>query len=145
MGSDQTIGKNPKLLDDEAVNGRAIKCISMLLPKLPTNHQYKVIFMTRPIAEVVASQRAMTARLGSKAANLDIEQLERGLRSHREEARKWAARASHIDWLEIDYPTLVREPSAAISRLVEFLGRERLPNEAAMAAVIDPALHRRKG
>ena len=53
------IGKKPELLDDEAVEGRAIKCISMLLPQMPAQHEYKVIFMTRPIAEVVASQQAM--------------------------------------------------------------------------------------
>jgi LPS sulfotransferase NodH len=52
---------------------------------------------------------------------------------------------SHIEWLEIDYPALVREPAPAVSRLIEFLGAERLPNEAAMAAAIDPTLHRRKG
>jgi predicted AlkP superfamily phosphohydrolase/phosphomutase/tetratricopeptide (TPR) repeat protein len=138
------IGKKPELLDDEAINGRAIKCVSMLLPRMPAKHDYKVILMLRPIAEVVASQRAMTSRLGTKAANLDPEQLERGLRAHREEVRKWAASMPHIDWLEVDYQLLVREPSTAVSRLVQFLGRERLPNEAAMAAVVDPVLHRHR-
>jgi len=41
------------------------------LPALPAKHQYKSDFMLRPIAEVVASQQAMTTRLGRKAANLD--------------------------------------------------------------------------
>lgn len=36
--------------------------------------------MLRPIDEVVASQRAMTTRLASKEANLDLRQLERGMR-----------------------------------------------------------------
>jgi predicted AlkP superfamily phosphohydrolase/phosphomutase/Flp pilus assembly protein TadD len=138
------IGKKPELLADVAVAGRAIKCISMLLPAMPANHQYKVIFMLRPIAEVIASQQAMTTRLGTKGANLDVEQLERGLRAHREEVRRWAATASHIDWLEIDYPELVRDPASTIAKLVEFLGAERLPNEQAMAAVVDPLLYRRK-
>ena len=139
------IGKKPELLDDETVEGRAIKCISMLLPVLPEKHQYKVIFMLRPIAEVVASQQAMTTRLGTKGANLDPEQLERGLRAHREEMRKWATNAPHIEWLEIDYPDLVRDPVPPIAKLAGFLGPERLPNGAAMAGVIDPTLHRRKG
>jgi hypothetical protein len=138
------IAKEPELLDDEAVEGRAIKCISMLLPALPSKHQYKVIFMLRPIAEVVASQEAMTARLRTKGANLDPEQLERGLRAHREEMRKWATNAPHIEWLEIAYPMLIRDPAPSIARLVEFLGPECLPNEKAMAAMVDPALHRRR-
>ena len=49
------IGNHPELLDDEAVNGKAIKCVSMLLPGMPAKHDYKLIFMRRPIAEVLAS------------------------------------------------------------------------------------------
>ena len=101
--------------------------------------------MTRPIAEVVSSQEAMTARLGTKGANLEREQLERGLRAHRAEVRKWAEATPHIEWLEIDYPALVQNPQPELAKLVEFLGSELLPNESAMAAAIDPALHRRRG
>jgi predicted AlkP superfamily phosphohydrolase/phosphomutase/Tfp pilus assembly protein PilF len=136
------IAKKPELLDDEAVQGHAIKCISMLLPSLPTKHQYKVIFMLRPVAEVVASQLAMTTRLGTKGAALDREQLERGLRAHREEIRRWAMHASHVELTEIEYPALVRDPTPMIAKLVQFLGNERLPNEKAMTGVIDPSLHR---
>ena len=57
------IGKKPELLDEEGLDGRAIKCISMLLQKMPLKHNYKVIFMTRPIEEVVVSQNAMVNRL----------------------------------------------------------------------------------
>jgi predicted AlkP superfamily phosphohydrolase/phosphomutase/tetratricopeptide (TPR) repeat protein len=138
------IAKKPELLDDEAVEGRAIKCISMLLPAMPTRHQYKVIFMLRPITEVVASQQAMTSRLATKAANLEPEQLERGLRAHRQEIRRWGATRPNVEWFEVDYPALVRDSAPTISKLVEFLGRERLPKEHAMVEVIDPSLHRRK-
>ena len=138
------IAKKPELLDDEAMEGRAIKCISMLLRQMPEKHQYKVIFMLRPIAEVVTSQQAMTTRLGMKAARLDSEQLERGLRAHREDMRRWAKNTPNVELLEVDYPALVRDPAPAIAKLLEFLGSERLPNEKAMVGVVDPALHRRK-
>ena len=138
------IGKQPELLDDEAVNGKAIKCVSMLLPRMPAKHDYKLIFMRRPIAEVVASQQAMTTRLGTKGADFDAEQLARGLRAHREDVRKWATAVPHIALLEIDYPTLVREPLPEIARLIDFLGTDRLPNSERMAAVVDPSLYRRK-
>ena len=77
------IGKQPELLDDEAVNGKAVKCVSMLLPRMPAKHDYKLIFMRRPIAEVLASRQAMITRLGTKGADLDAEQLSRGLRASR--------------------------------------------------------------
>jgi tetratricopeptide (TPR) repeat protein len=138
------IAKKPELLDDESIQGKAIKCISMLLPLLPTKHQYKVIFMMRPIVEVMASQQAMASRLGTKGASLDRDQLERGLRAHREEIRRWGRTAPDVEWLDVDYPALLRDPEPTISKLVEFLGQERLPNEHAMAAVIDPSLYRRR-
>ena len=116
----------------------------MLLPALPTKHQYKVIFMMRPIAEVIASQQAMTSHLGTKGASLDHDQLERGLRAHREEMRRWGKTTPDIEWLEVDYPALVCNPAPVIAQLVEFLGAERLPNETTMAAVVDPALYRSK-
>jgi tetratricopeptide (TPR) repeat protein len=138
------IAKKPELLDEESVAGRAIKCISMLLPALPAQHHYKVLFMVRPIAEVMASQQAMTSRLGTKGASLGHDQLERGLRSHREEVRSWGTTRPEVEWLEVDYPALVRDPAESISKLVEFIGREHLPNESAMAAVIDASLHRQR-
>ena len=46
--------------------------------------------------------------------------------------------------IEIDYPTLVREALPQISRLIDFLGTDRLPNSERMAAVVDASLHRRK-
>jgi len=100
--------------------------------------------MMRPIAEVMASQQAMTSRLGTRGASLDHDQLERGLRAHREEMRRWGKTTPDVEWLEVDYPALVSDPALVITQLVEFLGGERLPNEEAMAAVIDPALYRRK-
>lgn len=138
------IGKKPELLDDPAVEGKAIKCISMLLSKMPRQHSYKVIFMTRPIEEVVASQRAMTERLGTQGAEIEPEQLIRGMRAHRDEVRKRLSSAPHMEMIEIDYPTLIQKPDPEIARLVEFLGADRLPNSSAMAKVVDPSLHRKK-
>ena len=138
------ISKQPELLDDPAVEGRAIKCISMLLPKLPDHHRYKVIFMTRPIEEVIASQEKMKTRLGTVGATLEPEQLERGLHAHREETLKWLKQAQHIDVMEVEYPALVRDPQSIVPRLVEFLGKDCLTNWENMAGVVDPALYRRK-
>ncbi|HEY2800420.1 MAG TPA: alkaline phosphatase family protein [Chthoniobacterales bacterium] len=138
------IAKEPELLDDPAVEGKAIKCISMLLPKMPEFHRYKVIFMTRPIEEVIESQQKMTTRLGTKGGELDREQMERGMAAHRDETRKRLATSTNIETLEVDYPTLITDPAAVIDQLVEFLGPERLPTPEKMAATVDPSLYRRR-
>jgi LPS sulfotransferase NodH len=116
----------------------------MLLQQMPLKHNYKVIFMTRPIEEVAVSQRAMISRLATKGAELDNEQLQRGLKMHRNETLHWLKSVPHMEFIEIDYPALVRDPLPQISRVVEFLGNDRLPNSAEMAKVIDPSLHRKK-
>lgn len=138
------IDKKPEVLDEEGLDGSAIKCISMLLQSLPSKHNYKVIFMTRPIDEVMQSQRKMIDRLATKGAELDTEQLRRGLTAHRNEIQSWLKSVPHMDFIEIDYPTLVRDPLPQIARIVEFLGADRLPNYTAMARVVDPSLHRKK-
>jgi hypothetical protein len=138
------IAKKPELLDQEGLEGRAIKCISMLLQSLPIKHNYKVIFMTRPIEEVVSSQHQMIDRMGRKGAELEIEQLQRGLTAHRNEIRQWLRNVPHMESIEVDYPTLVRDPQPIIAKLVAFLGAARLTSPEKMVAVVDPSLHRRK-
>src|SRR5262249_61604387 len=46
--------------------GRAVKVVSALLPYLPPQHTYKIIFMQRPMQEVLASQTAMLERRGQE-------------------------------------------------------------------------------
>ena len=46
--------KTPDLIAE--AEGKAVKVISQLLFSLPLSHEYKVIFLRRPLEEVVASQ-----------------------------------------------------------------------------------------
>jgi len=138
------IGKKPELLDEEGLDGRGIKCISMLLSQLPLKHNYKIIFMTRPVEEIVASQRQMISRLGTRGSALPTEDLRRGLEAHRAETLTWLKRAPHMQFIEIDYPALTKDPIPFIERLAEFIGRDKLPNEKRMAKVVDPDLYRQR-
>jgi LPS sulfotransferase NodH len=101
--------------------------------------------MTRAVEEVVASQRAMVERLGTKAAELASEQLARGLKAHRDETLAWIRRAPHMEILEVEYPSLIRDPASVIARLVEFLGPDRLTAPERMPPAVDASLYRRRG
>ena len=46
-------------------------------------HRYRVIFMNRPIAEVVASQSKMIDRRKTRGANLSPDKLAESLSQHR--------------------------------------------------------------
>ena len=100
--------------------------------------------MTRPIEEVVVSQNAMVNRLASKGAELDPEQLQRGLSGHRKEILHWLKSMPNMEFVEIDYPKLVRDPESETKRVADFLGPDFLPHPDKMAAVIDTSLYRRK-
>lgn len=135
---------NPKLMDEAGLEKKAIKCVSAILLQMPTNHEYKVIFMTRPVGEVVASQAAMIERLQTEGAHLDPAQIERGLESHRNAAINWMRKNARVKFLEVDYPTLVRNPDAYLKQVAEFLGPELLPAPQRMRGVIDASLYRKR-
>jgi len=86
----------------------------------------------------------MIERTGTQGANLDLEQLERGLAAHRHEISNWLRNVPHMEFIEIDYPTLVRDTGATVARITEFLGEERLPSREKMGLVVDPSLYRKK-
>ena len=49
-----------------------------------------------------------------------------------------------MDFIEISYPALVRDPAPILARLEEFLGSDKLPYPDRMLAAVDPSLHRKK-
>ena len=55
--------KNPGCIAE--AEGKAVKVISQLLLSLPAGHEYRVIFMQRPLPEVMASQDEMLRRRGT--------------------------------------------------------------------------------
>ena len=128
---------------EEGLEEHAIKCVTMILDQMPYAHNYKTIFMTRPIEEVVASQKKMIERLESDGSTQTIEDLTRELASHRANVLQKINSNPRNDILEIDYPTLVESPQDVIPLIAEFLG-DRLPHPERMIEVIDPALYRQK-
>src|SRR5215813_2420595 len=53
----KTLPKDPNCIVE--AEGKVVKCISQLLLALPMNHEYRIIFMQRPLPEVLASQEEM--------------------------------------------------------------------------------------
>lgn len=138
------IARQPELFDDDDLDGLAIKAVSKLLPELPYNHRYKVIFMTRPVEEVVASQGAMIERLKSEGSTQAPDNLAETLVNHRNQVMSWMEHHPRIESLEIDYPSLVENPEEIVPLIGEFLGNERISNIDAMMSVVDASLYRQR-
>ncbi len=132
------VSRRPEILREAA--GKAIKVISPLLAQLPARHRYKVIYMDRPIAEVVESQRRMLAHRG-RDTDGDSEAMFRLLSGFRESTLRLLDRAKHFEPLIVDYPDLIRNPAPWLSRIAAFLGNV---DPAEMARAIRPELHRNR-
>lgn len=121
--------------------GQAVKIISYLLRHLPTNNNYRVLFMRRDISEVLASQAKMLERRGEEHGADDAAMRELF------EADVWRAnyhikRAAHIEAIDVHYRQVLEDPVTHAHRMAEFLGRE-LDIEA-MASIVDPDLYRNR-
>lgn len=121
--------------------GKVIKVVSPLLRHLPADHSYKVVFMQRDLAEVLASQRQMLERRGRAAPN-DDEAMAATFRRHLADVEAWLAQHPNIQVLHVVYAAVLELPAVEIERVNEFLGGGL--DTAAMAQVIDRALHRQQ-
>jgi len=124
----------------EGAPGHAVKVIHALLADLPRDRRWRVVWMDRPVREVVTSQNAMLARLGRDSDDLPPAALERVFRAQAAEAQALLDAEECFTWTRVSYPGLVSDPLPALAPLRGFLDLDA-PLEA-LAAPVDPALHR---
>lgn len=103
------------------VRGYAVKVIHALIPYLPSNEHYKVIFMTRNIDEVVASQARMLESFGRKGGLLTGSQLALSLMQDLERTQLWMNHQVNMDWIRIDYNSLIEQPMIEVSKIYGLL------------------------
>lgn len=122
--------------------GKAVKVIHALLDALPEGIEYRVVFMRRDLAEVVASQGVMLARSGRKGGRITEAQLRDLYEREYAKAERWLESRPNMRVLFVDYNELVRDPESGASRIARFFGK---PLDAqAMARVVDPSLYRQR-
>jgi muconolactone delta-isomerase len=123
--------------------GKAVKVISALLPHLPLNYHYRVIFMQRHLAETLASQHKMLQNRGEVANLLDDEQQVTELfQQHLQEIHQWLAQQPNFQQLNVDYNELLAHPQPAVRAINRFLGSQL--DEQQMIGAIDPSLYRNR-
>ncbi len=134
------VGTRPEILLD--AEGKVIKVISMLLPSLPARHRYKVIFMDRPIGEVVDSQMRLRNARGTGLPEGNAGKMAELLDAHRSEILRGLKNAPGFEVLVVDYSELVLSPETWLPRIQAFVGP--LPSPDAMGKAIKPELYRNR-
>jgi LPS sulfotransferase NodH len=132
--------KEPTCIDE--AEGKAVKVISQLLFALPAGRSYQIIFMERPLPEVVASQAEMIRRRGTAGAPLPEAALIAGLRAHLNQVNAWLSQTHDILVSRVEYHSVLRDPRAAAGSVQEFL--QRALDVEAMARQVDPSLYRQR-
>jgi hypothetical protein len=132
--------KQPDCIDP--AEGKVVKVISQLLLALPPTHEYRVIFMQRPLAEVVASQDEMIRRRGTGGAPVRPEVLLAALQSHLNQVNSWLGGKPNISVLRLLYHDVLRQPRECAESIQGFLGQPL--NLELMTQQIDPSLYRQR-
>jgi len=122
--------------------GKAIKVISALLIYLPPSHHYRIIFMRRDLAEVLASQRKMLAHRGEQANTAPDAEVAPLFEKHLQATRVWLQAQPNLAVLDIDYSQMVADPAPDLQRINDFLGNNL--DVKGMARAIDPHLYRNR-
>lgn len=131
--------KQPDLIDQ--AEGKAVKIISQLLFSVPRGRAYKLIFMERPLPEVLASQDEMLKRRGVTQTD-DPQLLVSAFRDHMREVAAWIERREDVPLCRMGYRRLVSDPLGCAAAVRDFLGLDLDVNE--MANRIDPSLYRNR-
>jgi hypothetical protein len=124
--------------------GKAVKIISELLMRLPeaAPYRFKVIFMRRHMAEILASQRQMLLRRGEPADAVSDEQLTLLFTKHLKRFDAWAARQPNIAILYVSYNAMLEAPRDHAEQVNRFLGGGL--DAEKMIAVVDKAFYRQR-
>jgi hypothetical protein len=125
-----------------AASGQAVKVVSPLLEHLPPEHTYRVVFMRRHMAEILASQRQMLAHRNEPPGARDDAAMADVFERHLRRVQAWLAAQPNLRVLDVHYNRLLEDPTEGIRQIQGFLD-VRL-DEARMAAAIDPHLYRNR-
>ncbi len=118
--------------------GKVVKVISRLLLSLPEGHEYRVIFMQRPLPEVLASQEVMLRNRGTAGvSNATMAALfEKELRA----VHAWLDSKAYVKTLRVPYHEVLGDPEIVAQKIAQFLKLEL--NVSAMTSQVDSSLYR---
>ena len=121
--------------------GKVIKVVAPVVPYLPQQERYRVLFMQRDIKEIVSSQNRMLGRLEKQGGDIEDQRLQEVFLQQALVAAQMVV--SHGNpLLSVGYASAIEDPEKAARLIAEFLDMEL--DISAMVATVDSTLHREK-
>jgi len=122
--------------------GKVVKVISQLLLSLPARHEYRIVFMQRPLAEVLASQEQMLQNRGNLESASNTSAVVRAFQDHLFDVNAWLNGKPNLKVLRVHYHRVLAEPRQISAKVGEFL--EAALDVAAMVEQVDQSLYRQR-
>jgi hypothetical protein len=136
----KNLGRDHSWID--RAQGSVVKIVAPLLPKLPRDHAYRIVFMQRPLSETIASQQKMLERSDRQGGKLTPDRLAATFLQQVETIDGLLADYPQVSVLAVNYHDAIHDPIATAQRLSDFFDGQ-LDVSAATEAV-DPSLHRER-
>jgi len=121
---------------------KAVKVISRLLLSLPEGHEYRVIFMQRPLPEVLASQEVMLRNRGTGKLAAGNTAMTAAFEGHLREVNAWLGSKNYVKTLRVPYHEVLNDAAAIAQKITQFLGIDL--NLEAMTQQVDATLYRNR-
>jgi len=136
--------KDPSLIAE--AEGKVVKVISQLILSLPADYEYRIVFMQRPLPEVLKSQDEMLRRRGNadaiSSSSTDTSAIEEAFQRHLIEVNRWLAGRRNLQVSRVHYHRVLREPKAVAEEIAAFL---QVPLDIeAMVRQVDGSLYRNR-
>jgi hypothetical protein len=122
--------------------GRAVKVISSLLEHLPRTNNYRVLFMSRDIREVLESQSKMLEQRGQVDDAVSDAALQTFYETHLRKVKYFLANEPGFSALHVTYSDVLADAEAISQRISAFVGMNL--NVANMTGVVDRQLYRNR-
>jgi hypothetical protein len=136
----KTLPKDPGCIAEG--EGKVVKVISQLLLSLPPNHEYRVVFMQRPLPEVLTSQDQMLKRRGTFKEGANQAVISAAFEKHLRDVYAWLDGKPYVKALRVAYHEALNQPEEIAEKLAAFL---ELPlNVEVMAQQVDASLYRNR-
>lgn len=123
-------------------HGKAVKVISQLLKHLPSEYEYRVLFVQRHMDEILASQKKMLVNRGEETNKTGDEELAALFNKHLHSVKQWLIGQSNMPVLYVHYSDILATPMLQAERINHFL--DGALDTEAMATVVDPTLYRNR-
>ena len=124
--------------------GKAVKVIAYQLQHLPPDHDYRVVFMRRRIAEVLASSGEF--KMLRTDSPLSAREQVMAYKTEYALYEAWLLRQAHMRAVFVSYNDLLEDAAGPVAEIRAFLDASpAAPLQAErMIAAIDPALYRNR-